>query len=250
VVGNEGPFSPPLAVRILRDQTIPGPLNGGEPVVFKTTDEPVSQPITYNHVPDGYSLFNGDVVYNTAGGASVQLENNNSGAEVTQYLAMPSNTYQSGDYYDFLVLASDTTGGATVSIENFTSSDGPQSFTFPLPWSYAGPTAAILPTFNFQYSGFSGMSDISYQASIVWSLGGPLGLDSAQISIRATANYQNGSTAMSIPDLSSLTGFVPTPPSGAAVAWSAGLYQGDPFLHSPAGGTIQGVSNSGSYTEP
>lgn len=250
VDGNQGPYSPPLAVRILRNQMIPGSLNGGEPVVFQATDETVSQPITYTHVPDGYSLVSRTVVYNTAGGASVGLELNNSGPQLTQYLAMPSNTYQSGDYYDFLVFASATTGGATVSIENLTSSAGPQSFNFPLPWSYAGPLAATLPIFDFRYSGFSGMSDISYQAGISWSLGGPDGLDTGQISISATDNYQSGSTELSIPDLSSLTGFVATPTSGAAVLWSAGVYQGDTSLNRPAGGTIKGVYNSGSYTEP
>jgi hypothetical protein len=201
----------------------------------------------------GYSPVNRTVVYNTAGGAFVELELDNLGAQLTQYLAMPSGTYQSGDYYDFLVSASDATSGGAVSVENYMSSAGPQSFTFPAPWSYAGPTAAALPTFNFAYAGFSGMSNISQQAAIYWDLGTwafGIPADFDEISMNATANYQNGSTAMSIPDLSSLTGFLATPPSGANVRWSAGVYQGDPFLASPPSGTIQGVDNSGSYTEP
>lgn len=253
VDGNGGPYSPPLAARILRNQTIPGALNGGAPVVLKTTDETVPQTITYSNVPNGYSPVGRTVVYNTAGGASVQLELNNSGPQLTQYVAMPSGTYQSGDYYDFLVSASGTTSGPSVSVETYTSSAGPQSFTFPPPWSYAGPTAAALPTFNFAYAGFPGMSDISYQATINWGLGTwvfGIAADLDEIYISATANYQNGSTAISIPDLSSLTGFLATPPSGTTVGWSAAVYQGDPFLTSPPSGTIQGADNSGSYTEP
>jgi hypothetical protein len=171
----------------------------------------------------------------------------------TQYMAMPPGTYQSGDYYDFIVLANDTTSGGTVSVESYTSSAGPQSFTFPPPWSYAGPTAAALPTFNFAYSGFSGMSNVSYQATLDWGLGTTtFGIpeDFDGISMSATANYQNGSTAMTIPDLSSLTGFLPTPPSGTAVRWSAEVSQGDPFLTSTPSGTIQSADNSGSYAKP
>jgi hypothetical protein len=54
VTGAEGPYVA-LAARILRDQTIPGALNGGAPVVFETADETVPQTIAYNNVPNGYS---------------------------------------------------------------------------------------------------------------------------------------------------------------------------------------------------
>lgn len=253
VDGNGGPYSPPLAARILRGQTIPGALNGGAPVVFQTSDETVPQTITYNGVPDGYSVVDRTVVYNTSGGAFVQLELDDSGAELTQYLAMPSGTYQSGDYYDLLVSAANATGDATVSVETFTTSAGPQSFTFPAPLSYAGPPAAALPTFTFSYSGFSGMPHTSQQAAIYWGVGTwipgiPEDLDS--ITMTATANHQNGSPAMTIPDLSSLTGFLAPAPSGTTVSWSAGYYQGDPHLTTPASGTIQSADSFGTYTEP
>jgi hypothetical protein len=251
VTGAEGPYVA-LAARILRDQTIPGALNGGAPVVFETADETVPQTIAYNNVPNGYSLAGSDVVYFTAGGAGVQLFLNNEAA-ATQYPAMPSDAYQSGDCYDFIADASDVTGNGVVSVEKYTSSAGPQSFYIPAPRWVSRPNPAALPTFNFAYSGFSGMSNISQQAAIYWDLstwafGIPADFD--DISMNATANYQNGSTAMSVPDLSSLTGFLATPPSGTTVSWSASVYQGDPLLTSPPSGTIQSVSNSGSYTEP
>jgi len=250
VTGAEGPYVA-LAARILRDQTIPGALNGGAPVVFQTADETVSQTIAYNNVPNGYSLDSRQVIYYSAGGAEVSLDQNE--VPLTQYLAMPSDAYQSGDYYHFSVGIYDAASGGSVSVERYTSSPGPQSFTFPAPLSYAGPAPAALPTFNFAYSGFSGMSNISQEAGIGWTLGqltiqGNFDFDS--ITMTATANYQNGSTAMSIPDLSNLTGFLAPAPSGTTVEWNAGVYQGDPFLTSPPSGTIQSVVNSGSYTEP
>jgi hypothetical protein len=249
VTGDGGPYVA-IAAKILRDQRIPGALNGGAPVVFETIDETVPQTITYTNVPNGYSVVGRDAVYHTAGGASVQLDQNE--APLTQYRAMPSDAYQSGDYYNLTAEAYDRTSGGGDWVEKYTSSPGPQSFTFPAPWSYAGPTPAALPTFNFAYTGFSGMATISQEANIDWSQGqlnqGTLTFDG--ITMTATANYQNGSTAMSMPDLSNLTGFLAPAPSGTTVNWYARVYQGDPFLTSPPSGTIQWVDNSGSYTEP
>ena len=253
VYDNGGPYDPPLAARILRDQTIPGALNGGAPVVFGTADEPVPETIVYDKVPDGYSPVGRTVIYNTAGGASVELELNNSGPALTQYVAMPAASYQSGDFYDFLVQASDPANGGTVSVESYTSTAGAQTFTFPPSWAYGGPTAAALPTFNFSYAGFSGSSNTSYQADLFWDLGTwipGVAADFDAIHMAASANYQNGLSAMTVPDLSSVQGFLTPPPSGTKVIWSAGVYQGSPLLTSPPSGTIQGVSTSGSYSEP
>jgi hypothetical protein len=97
------------------------------------------------------------------------------------------------------------------------------------------------------------MSNISQQAAIYWGEGTgpwPIPEDLDAITITATANYQGGSTAMSIPDLSSLTGFLTSVPSGTTVNWTAGFSQGDPYLTTPPSGATQSVSNSGSYTEP
>jgi hypothetical protein len=251
VTGVEGPWVA-IAAKILRNQTIPGALNGGAPVVFETADETVPQTITYNNIPNGYTAVDDSVAYYTADGAGLQVFINGGDVAATQYPAMPTDTYQSGDYYDFLVEISDVTGQGVVSVEKYTSSAGPQSFTFPAPLSYAGPTAAALPTFNFTYSGFSGMSNISQQAGLSWTQGqlGQGTLDFDEITMTATANYQNGSTAMSIPDLSNLTGFLAPATSGTTVGWTAGFSQGDPFLTTPPSGTIQSVDLSGSYTEP
>jgi hypothetical protein len=233
-----------LAVRILRAQTIPGALNGGAPVVFGAGDELVTQTITYNNVPTGFSPFSPDVQYNTSGGASLLLALE---GPPGQYPAIPSAAFQNGDYYFFNVGAQSAAGNGFVAAEKYTSTDGPQSFTFPAPWSYAGPTPAALPTFNFVYSGFSGLSNVSQQVTLQWF---PEITTNNLVLMNATANYQNGSTSMTIPDLSSLTGFLVPAASGTTVYWTARVDQGDPFLTNPPSGTVQQAGSTGTYTEP
>jgi hypothetical protein len=238
-----------LAVRILRAQTVPGALNGGATVVFGTGDEVVPQTITYNNVPTGYLLSSPLVIYQTAGGASILLDLN---GPPGQYLALPSAAYQSGDSYLFsaeaVSLAGNQSlgGGTSVGVETFSSSGGPQTLTFPAPWSYAGPTPAALPTFNFTYSGFSGPSNVSQAAIITWYQATS---SINQISMTATANYQSGSTSMTIPDLSNLTGFL-TPQASGTIYWTALLNQGNLVGANPPSGTTQSVSNYGTYALP
>jgi hypothetical protein len=237
-----------LAIRILRAQTVPGALNNGSPVVFTASDETLPQPITFSSVPSGFSPANPLVFYQTAGGADIELDQN---GPTGQYLAIPSGAVQSGDTYFFVVDAygSPIGNGSTlpsVGIEKYTPTGGAQSFTFPASWSYAGPTAAALPTFNFAYSGFSGASDVSDQVNLTWFTGTQT---INEIIMSATVNYQNGSTGMTIPDLSSLTGFL-TPPASGAFYWSAEILQGSITGKNPYTGTVQYVGNSGTYTLP
>ena len=237
----------PLAAKILRSQTIPGALNGGNPVVFTASDETVTQTITYNNVSSGATEYLWSVDYFTAGGQEYQLAPAFYSPSMTSYPAMPAGAMQSGDYYTFDVQASSATGGP-VGVNLATSSGGPQTITFPAtPWTYSGPSPAALPTFNFDYSGFSGMSSVMQEASITWSPGAP---PVNTIQITATENYQNGATSLTIPNLSGLTGFLAPAPSGTSVGWLAIIQQGSAFQTNPPNGTVQNVQNSGRYTEP
>jgi hypothetical protein len=236
-----------LAIKILRAQTVPGALNGGASVVFGASDEVVPQTITYNNLPAGFSAFSPLVLYETSNGGSILLDLFGS---PTQYLAVPSGAYQSGDTYLISVGAGGALGGGSaggVGAEIFTATGGPQTFTFPSPWSYAGPTPAALPTFNFVYSGFSGKSNVSQYVNLSWDEGTT---SFNAISMSATANYQNGSTSMTIPDLSSLTGFLVPATSGTAINWNADIIQSSISGTNPPSGTSLNVSNSGAYTEP
>jgi len=233
-----------LAIRILRNQVVPGALNGGNPLVFATSDLLSQQTITYSHVPSGYSLASPSVEYRTVGGAFIGLD---ATGPSNQYLSIPSASMQSGDYYQIGVSAQDVASRGVVDVNGFTSIGGPQSFTFPAPPSYAGPTAAALPSFKMSYSGFSGMSPVNQFAGLQWSQGATA---IYFISIEATMNYQNGSSIMSIPDLSALTGFIAPAASGTTVSWNAGSVEGNPFLTTPPSGITQSAFNYGSYTVP
>jgi hypothetical protein len=234
-----------VAVRILRNQTIPGALNGGNTVVFDASDQTVPQTIAYNNVPSGFTAPSTMAGYLTAGGVAVSLSDN----ATSQYLAVPSSEVQSGDSYDFTSeVASTTTPSEYMFVQKPPGSGGgPQTFTFPAPWSYTGPTAAALPTFNFDYAGFSGATDVTRVANIAWPQGT---LPFSLIGVTASANYQNGATAISIPDLSGLNGFTAPAPSGTTIHWDARIAQGlsvDSFV---SGTTVSSVQNSGTYTEP
>jgi hypothetical protein len=233
-----------LAVRILRSQTIPGALNGGNPVVLGASDETVPQTVTYKNLPAGFSAPVTSVEYLTAGGAGLNLDPD----ETTQYSDVPSGAVQRGDSYVFSAEAeSATTSGEVVSITQPSSNGGPQIFNLPSPWSYAGPTAATLPTFNFDYSGFSGMPSVRESASIAWT---QEMWTLYSIHISATSKFQNGATTLAVPDLSGLTGFIAPAPSGTSIFWIAAINQGVSLTGSQSSTTQSSVQNSGTYSEP
>jgi hypothetical protein len=233
-----------LAVRILRNQTIPGALNGGNPVVLGASDMTVPQTITYSNVPSGFAAPSTGADYLTAGGVRVDLNFN----ATSQYFAVPSGEVQSGDSYAFAAATnSTTTPSETMYVgKPQVSGGGPQAFTFPTPWTYAGPTAAALPTFNFDYAGFSGTTDVTREGIIEWSSGTSV----SSINMLASANYQNGATAISIPDLSGITGFIAPAPTGTTIHWQAGIGQGVSVGSVDSSSTVTSVGNSGAYTEP
>lgn len=231
------------AAKILRGQTIPGELNAGNTVVFATSDETVSQAITYNNVPTGFLLEPLVVDFVSSGGAVVDLSNR--AGSTTQYLALPASTFQSGDLYKFT--ASAYSGNDLVSVDTNTSSGGTQTFTFPASWAYAGPTAAALPSFNFNYSGFSGMSSVWDSAQINWVQGTT---SRYLVELSASENYLNGATSIAVPDLSALTGFISPAASGTTINWLADISQGSFATSGLAIGSVQSVQDSGTYTEP
>jgi hypothetical protein len=234
----------PIAAKILRNQVVPGALNNGDTVDFSATDELVPQSVTYGIFPSGFTAVTLLASYETANGAIITL----SYANALGYPAMPLAAYQSGDYYFFYAVTYGAPNpGESVGIEDFTSSGGPQSFTFPAAWSYAGPTAAALPAFSYDYSGFSGMADVSLGADLQWTLG-----TSVQniIDVRTSQNYLGGSTSVATPDLSAVPGFLAPAPSGSTVDWVAFITQGNPFLTTTPNGTQEFVQNGGTYTAP
>src|SRR5262249_15033495 len=116
------------------------------------------------------------------------------------------------------------------------------------PWMPVSPAPSAFPTFTFDYTGFSGQPVVVDGAEILWGQG------FNAISIYSTANHQNGATALSIPDLTSVSGFSAIAPSGT-INWSVATWGGtpQPYLNSvspPIPQTLSSVSGFGSYTIP
>jgi hypothetical protein len=81
----------------------------------------------------------------------------------------------------------------------------------------------VLPTFNFNFTGFSGVTATAYQGALEW-LASKNQFDS--ISVIATGNYLGSSTSITIPDLSALNGFIAPAPAGTLVSWVACIWGG------------------------
>jgi len=131
----------------------------------------------------------------------------------------------------------------------FLASAGPVTISFPPAWEYAGPEAAVLPTFQFDYDGFTGKTGVVREATISWGLS-----ETAQsvYQVSASQHYAGGSTTVAFPDLSGLRGFLHLPPAQVTVSWSASVEQASPGPNagSPAGEILNRVSNFGSYLAP
>ena len=241
-----------LAVKILRSQTVPGALNGGAPIVFQASDETTFQPIAVTNVPAGF--FNPPfmtVYYFTANGTTFILNNNNS---PTQSPILPAAAVASGDFYEFISDTIDTaTHNSTTSIgQNIAAGSLPATVDLALPasWSFSGPSAAQFPSLTFTYPGFSGATTTAYEASIYWQ---PTPTTLTGISVTSTANFLNGSTTVTIPDLTSVAGFSPAAASGTTVSWQGAIAGGAilPFAsNTPTAGAFESVQNQGTYTEP
>lgn len=245
----------PLAVKIFRSQNIPGPVNGGNPIVFGPGDAITMQPFTIANVPATAFFDELLASYRTANGTSFPL----GGVETVSglYRAVPAAATQSGDSYLYNAESANTDNGADGTeqiIETTTTGGGTVTFTLPSAWSFSGPEATAFPTFTFNYPGFSGSPVALQTANLTWDqlLTGP----SNFIGITATANFQQGATTLTIPNLSSLSGFPGPISSGTKVLWSASIIGGkglsvtNPTSPSSANETIEVVGNSGSFTVP
>jgi len=236
-----------VAARNFSAQEVPGALNGGNTVVLGAADEVTEEAITYSGLPSGFNnpvttatyLLDGQL----EGGVAILAD-----AASGQYPALPAGAMQSGDYYSFTTVLTNAAGSQVAVFQNSTTG-GPLSIAFPAAWTYAGPTPAALPAFDLAYSGFSGNTGVIDSAMITWPL---TGATQSIFEVYATGNFLNGSTSLTFPDLSSLTGFLAPPASATQVSWQATIDQGSyPSLQPiPANATTTTVSNSGTYTVP
>jgi len=238
------------AVKILRNQAIPGTINGGNTVTFSPADMVTNETLTVSNIPAGF--INPPAVrvnFQTANGTVFALANE----ATTQYPALPAAALQTGDSYLFSTQTASMP--QTLAILQSSTSGGPVTLALPQPWSYSGPAPAAFPTFTFNYSGFNGLPVITQSAVIfrtVVDAGEPF---FRSIEVLATGSYQNGANTITVPDLTAIPGFISPALSGTTVSWSASIAGGSApevqFVPSlPANGSVAIVSTSGSYTVP
>lgn len=240
-----------LAVKIIRNQTVPGTINGGNQIVLATTDEVSTQSLMINNVPAGYVTPPQVVVFfNTANGTHIILDE----SSATNYPALPAAATQAGDFYSYQSQTSDTaTGASTIAVVLDTSTGGgSQRLTLPVPLSISGPAAAVFPTFTLNYTGFNGLAAVAQSGLISWT---PTATTRNVIQVYATAAFQGGANTITIPNLTSLPGFMASAPSGTTIGWTAAVFGGTTqrfaFIAAlPANGSISSVFNGGAYTQP
>jgi hypothetical protein len=240
-----------LAVKFVRAQTSPGAVNGGGQVFFTASDQVTTQPLTVNNVPAGDVTPPAVAVeYFTANGTQILLDNNSA----TSYPAVPTAAAQSGDFYFYSSNTVDTaTHNSSVAItQTTTTGGGPATITLPAPWSFAGPAAATFPTFTFTYTGFNSLAAVSQQGEIEWA---PTASTLNTITVTATSSFQSGATTITIPNLTSLPGFIAPAPSGTSIHWVADVFGGTVQEFAAAAtlspnASISSVQNQGNFTQP
>jgi hypothetical protein len=238
----------PLAMKVVRSQTVPGTANSGSPITLTAADAITTlNPIS---IVNGASGLNPPMnihfpSYVTANG-SYPVEIGGSFL-ATQYAVVPPAMVQPGDYYLFDLIAGGTTQIVT-TVQHLTTT-GPVTLTLPAPWSATPPTPATFPTFIFNYTGLASQPSIADEASIEWTAGST----SFAVDVIATANHQNGATNLTVPDLTSLPGFFAMAPSSTQITWVTTTWGGTVQFYAGATTTPQTISNAsdqGTYTQP
>jgi hypothetical protein len=238
----------PLAMKVVRSQTVPGIANGGSAIALSASDavttlQPISivnnaaglNPPTIIHFPS-YVTANGSVPVEI-GGFFIP----------TQYAVVPPPMVQPGDYYLFDLGASGATQFVTTT--QYLRTTGPVTLTLPAPWAATPPTPASFPTFIFNYTGLAGQPAVADEASIGWTLGSTF----FAVDVVATANHQVGATNLTMPDLTAVPGFFAMAPTTTKITWVARTWGGTAQFYlgtSVIPQTISNASDQGSYTQP
>jgi hypothetical protein len=246
-----------LAVKLVRSQTVPGALNGGSSIIVSSpADATTTANLTVTNVPAAGFVTppEASAEFITANGTTLLLTNSSvSSTNPQPYNALPTAATVSTDFYLYESNTSDTATHQSVGVTTTTSTGGGAfSVALPTPWSFAGPAPARLPTFTFIYSGFTGLPAIADQGSIQWATGATT---SNQITVVATANFLSGATTITIPDLTSLAGFITPAATGTTINWVADIFGGTAqeftFVpNPPANSSVQFVQNRGTFTQP
>ncbi len=233
-----------LGVKIIRSQTVPGAINGGNPIVLQSSDAVTPQPLTIVS-PSGFTAQ--PIVqanYKTSGLIStgfplISLINQIMGTIPASYPAISASEAQPGDSYEFVAIA--TNQGQSILAGETTSTAGPITVTLPTPLLLNAPPPSQFPTFS--NVGLAGTVSSTTSDSITWSTSNFSNFSG--ISVTATSAYQNGSTTIAIPDLTAISGFLAPAASGTQISW-----QTSATAETSTSGSSASVLNRGMFTQP
>jgi hypothetical protein len=215
----------PLAIKILRSQTVPGAMNRGSPVLFGPSDATTNQPVT---VTNGQAAVS--VEYETASGAGVNLDGYgpNRIDHSDQYPAVPSTAIRPGDFYVFDV-SQDSYYGPYLGVIQTTSRPGPMTIALPTALPCSGMTVdSSTFKFTFNYSGFSDLPATALEARMFWRVG-PQTRTTYYVSsmtVDATSNFLNGASTLTVPALVVLEVPFGLPSGSTSWSWDARVYGG------------------------
>jgi len=234
-----------LAVKRFDAPTVPGSLNRGNVVTLGPADLTSGAAITYQNLPAGFTPGN-ETYFDPSAGGTVRLAFS-SGTALVSYPQLPAAAVESGDTYELSAYAWNDGSGVGEIIRN---QGGAAAVQYPTPWSYSGPAAAALPTFDYSsYSGFTDAAKVTRDGNISWS---PSSQVIDDYHIAATANAMNGSNSLTMPDLSAAGGFLAGPASGTSVTWYAEITENSAgaLVAMSSGATKYWVENAGSLIVP
>ena len=182
--------------------------------------------ISLTNVPSSAMYSGFEVTYNTTGGLSMIL--GSSGLTQTTYPTAPASQTQSGDFYLINAGADLTTQSITTELSSNTAT----SLTVPLPTplsSVPAPTPAAFPTFTANTTGFTVPGTV---VNSTWIQYQTPAMNSTVYNLYTyvTQSWLGSDTIFVTPNLSTLAGFQPAPPSGGTEFWS---------LYSTAGSPLQ-----------
>jgi hypothetical protein len=234
-----------LAVKDLGEQTVPGVLNNGNPIVLTEADETTLQPISYKNAPSG-GLVGTSVTFTTEEGGLVPLQSSTN----TSYPAVPAAMLQGEAQYAALSVAGSVETSSVSYSEVWNNGGRPLTVVFPSAWTYPGPSAAALPVFDFStYSAFTGTAGVTRVGRESWQTASG---SKNTFQVTASAGFQGGADTVGMPDLSGLHGFLPVPPSGATVSWQASISKNNmgAIGATPVNSSTETVQSAGRFVVP
>lgn len=223
-------------------------------------DELGSAPATVTNVPAG-ATYGFGTTYQTPGGLSAILPvSYASGVPQTTYPTVPSSQSQSGDFYliqgGAIVGNQLPAGSPSATASSSTASAVTLALPSPLSSPAAAPSAAAFPTFNAIAGNFSIPGTVVQSSLTQFQKSSTV----YNTYLYVTKTWLGTNTTFTVPDLSTLAGFAPAPPSGAREFWVDYSTAGTPLQLNPvqqsgvelftSPPSVQSVQAAGFFTVP